>query len=174
MASISNPVSFAAWASTSDAIVSIDDPVYTTIDKLEGIEVPESGRLEISYAALFRVEGFVVQEAEDNFGDFNLFLDEEVISKRQGGGGLGSFIVEGDTEAAFWGSVRTTPEDGIDLDPPIGSDLVAHGAFYGPERLSIAATPGVHSVSFKARPGDPEGGTIQFKERRLVAITGSA
>jgi hypothetical protein len=169
--STQTPVQLSGYSSVNAETVSAFDPSkWTTLDIIEGIEVPESGRLDVSYAALFQVAGYV--EAPGNTGHFALFLDDEQIRATPGGELLQNLIAE---DTAFWVGLRTgllPKADFYELEVS-GEDAPAYGAFLAPEAWSIAAEPGTHDISFRAKPGEPDGGTFSVKQRRLVAITGT-
>jgi hypothetical protein len=171
-------VQLSGYSSVNAGVITAEDPATeTTIDIIEGIEVPESGRLGASYFALFSVEDFVVLEGEakgSNFGHLYLYLDDDPVSAVFGEPPpvTAKNFIDGNT--GNWWGVRSSLEGYLEKLAAEGSeDAPANGPFYGSQAIPIAAAPGTHDLSVRAKPGEPEGGKLSFKERRLVAVTGT-
>lgn len=169
--SVDSPVILSSYKSVNADVVSATDPgVWTTLDVIEGIVVPDSGRLEVSYAAEVQIEDFVEQEGETNLGDIALFLDDDPIQEAHNSGDiLGANFIGFNTEG-FEALRSTRPGAGVGF---VNGGALS-GAFFGAFSWPLAADPGPHSVSFRAKPGEPEGGKLSVRNRRLIAITGSA
>lgn len=164
------PIMMVSMSSLDADEVVVEDPTKeTVVDMIDGVEVAPGGRLEISYLALYKQEEFL--EEGDNKGNLSIYLDDDPILQTPDEESIGVEFFDSNTE--HWQGVHTSAGE-LTSYLSTGEDAPASGPFLGASFLSIAAGPGIHQLSVRVKPGEPEGGKIMLKQRRFIALTEKA